>query len=57
MAEPVSTTAALIGIFKSLRAGIKTLRQGKLADEHREAVEAISDLLTDAQDRQDFTGT
>lgn len=51
MTEPVSATAALIGIFKSLRAGIKTLRQGQLSDQHREAVESVADLLTDAQDR------
>jgi len=51
MPEPVSTTAALIGIFKSLRAGVRALRQGNLADEHRAAVDEIADLLTDAQDR------
>ncbi len=51
MPEPVTTTAALIGIFKSLRAGIRTLRQGQLSDQHKQAVEEVSDLLTDAQDR------
>ena len=51
MDEPVSTTGALVAIFQSLRAGIRELRQANLANKHKDAVEQMADLLTDAQDR------
>lgn len=51
MPEPVSTTAALIGIFKSIREGLRALRESNLSNKHKQAVEDVSDLLIDAQDR------
>jgi len=53
MAEPITASAitGLIGIFKALRAGLKELREGTLSHVHKDAVENISGLLIDAQDR------
>lgn len=47
----ISEFAALVGVLKAAREGLRSLRQSNLSSEHKSAVEAALDQLFDAQDR------